>query len=241
MHVQQYQEKEVVLAQEHSNFSFQQGSFFYIKLYMYINESKTNELRLRAHLFKIRKRKENTSSIESTLQTGNAMTPPATSGPLVPPSPMVLASPMDLSSSSSSGGDDDGSSHNGGSTLNSQEEEDGNRTLLPQSPLFSSSMGSGRGLGISGSGTSGIAVSGGASSAAGGGHGSASITEELNSLVVVGSVATTISSYDSVGSLSTIESSASVEVSQRSGRQPFTARPSLLKPVSEPEERNNDI
>lgn len=62
------------------------------------------------------------------------------------------------------------------------------------------------------------------------------IAEELNSLVVVGSVATTISSCDSVGSLSTIESSASAEVTSHrgAGRQPFTARSSLLKPVAEP-------
>lgn len=67
------------------------------------------------------------------------------------------------------------------------------------------------------------------------GAGSGGAAEEINSLVVVGSVATTISSYDSVGSLSTIESSASAEVTQRASRQPFAARSSLLKPVAEPD------
>ena len=70
----------------------------------------------------------------------------------------------------------------------------------------------------------------------GGGGGGSSLAggptpSVVDSLVVVGSVATTLSSYDSTGSLSTIESSASTEVSQR---RPFQHRSSLLKPVSEP-------
>jgi hypothetical protein len=158
------------------------------------------------------------------------------SAPVPTVAAMELSSNSEDSSSCSGSGDeggDEGSSYNGiesrgGSTLNSQEDVDelggpgGGREGGGCSPSYGASTAS----------TAPSVLSFVTSGAGGGSSAGAGATASVvDSLVVVGSVATTLSSYDSTGSLSTIESSASTEVSQR---RPFQHRSSFLKPVSGP-------